>query len=235
VAWFKIAGDDPAADATALLGGVLEEFMEVDAPYERFQGHQAKGRQRILDTLARYGLTYQRGGRVFGANAATPTRSLETLLRSRDIPALDLEVRRALENVERDPAATLTAASSLLESLFKVFIEDEGLPLPADKSVLPLWKVVKEALGLDPKLLEDDDLKKVLQGLASIVDGIACTRTHAGSAHGRGRQRYIAQPRHARLVAHAAHTLALFVLETWDAKKKNACKTPQCEQPSMPK
>jgi hypothetical protein len=110
-----------------------------------------------------------------------------------------VEFRRALENVEKDPPATLTAASSILESLFKVYIEDEGLLMPSDKSIMPLWKVVKEHLGLDPKNLEDDDLRKILQGLVSIVDGIGSARTHAGSAHGRGRKTYAVQPRHARL------------------------------------
>ena len=39
--------------------------------------------------------------------------------------------------------------------------------MPADTSILPLWKVVKEHLGLAPKSLEDDDLKKIFQGIGS--------------------------------------------------------------------
>jgi hypothetical protein len=224
--WFRLAGEDPKTDAFSLLGGVLEEYMEVDPIHEFSPGTRAQGRKRVTDVLARFGLSYQTGGRIAGIKTATPTRNLEADLRARNLGGLDLEIRRALENVEKDPAATLTAACSILESLFKVYIDDEGLTMPADKSILPMWKTVRDELGLDPKALEDDDLKKVLQGLASVVDGIGCARTHAGSAHGRGRRTYAVQARHARLVAHAAHTLALFILETWDARKKAARAAP---------
>jgi hypothetical protein len=67
--------------------------------------------------------------------------------------------------------------------------------------------------------VEDNDLRKILTGLNSIVDGIGALRTHAGSAHGRGVMKYKIQPRHARLAVHAAHTLTVFLLESWDNKK----------------
>jgi hypothetical protein len=216
-AWFKRSNEDDHADAFALMGAVLEDFMEVDS-FGRTD-EQADGRRRISEILSRYNLSYQTGGRIVGARTATPTRTLETILRSRNVDALDTEMRRALENVERDPAATLTAACALLESFFKVYIEDEKLSMPADRSMMPLWKVVRDHLGLDPKLVEDEDLKKILQGLASIADGIGCARTHMGSAHGKGRRQYAVRPRHARLAAHSAHTLALFLFETWDARR----------------
>ncbi|MEO9946799.1 abortive infection family protein [Paraglaciecola sp.] len=45
-------------------------------------------------------------------------------------------------------------------------------------------------------------------------------RTHASSAHGEGRKVYNLKPRHARLAINSAHTVALFVLETWDERRK---------------
>ncbi|MDC4272793.1 abortive infection family protein, partial [Acinetobacter baumannii] len=48
-------------------------------------------------------------------------------------------------------------------------------------------------------------------------------RTHASSAHGQGRKLYNIKPRHARLAIHSAHTLALFILETWDEKRAKKC------------
>ena len=47
-------------------------------------------------------------------------------------------------------------------------------------------------------------------------------RTHASSAHGAGRRRYNIEPRHARLAVHAAHTIGLFVLESWAKRQENA-------------
>jgi hypothetical protein len=54
--------------------------------------------------------------------------------------------------------------------------------------------------------------------LNSNVNGIGSLRTHAGSAHGAGRTRYNLEPRHARLAVHAAHTVAAFIMESWEKK-----------------
>ncbi|WP_208595909.1 abortive infection family protein [Desulfohalobium retbaense] len=52
-----------------------------------------------------------------------------------------------------------------------------------------------------------------------VVAGIGAFRTHASSAHGEGRKIYNLKPRHARFTIHAAHAIALFVLENWNERK----------------
>jgi hypothetical protein len=209
------------ADPAAVLGKFIEEFMEVDGSAEF--NDKAPGRQKIRDALARHGLSYQPGGLILGAAAALPTKSLHQVLRERDLVEVDKEFVRSLAHVESDPPAAITAASSILESLFKIYIEDNGLDMPGDQSLKPLWKAASNHLGLDPSSIEDDDLKRILSGLSSIVDGIGALRTHAGSAHGRGKKAYRVYPRHARLAIHASHTLVGFFLETWaDRKRKSA-------------
>lgn len=198
-----------------VLGKLIEEFMEVDV--ERYTT-QDVDRQSISQVLAKFGLSYRQGGIIFGQGSASPTRSLQLQLRDRNIPAIDDEFARCLENVDSDPRAAVTAASSILESLFKVYIEDNGLDLPSKQTITPLWRVVSKHLGVEPSVVEDEDLKKVLSGLTSIVDGIGSLRTHTGSAHGRSRRPYRLQPRHARLTVHASHTLVGFLLDTWDAR-----------------
>lgn len=91
--------------------------------------------------------------------------------------------------------------------------------MPGTPTAKPLWNIVSKKMGLDPKEQVDEDLKKILSGLTSVVDGLATARTHAGSAHGHGRQIYNLQVRHARLAVNAAHTLVVFLLETWDERK----------------
>jgi Abortive infection C-terminus len=209
------------ADPTAVLGKVLEEFMEVDSFYPT--DVQVTGRKKITDVLGRFGLTYHTGGLILGAANALPTKSLKEILQTRDLAGVDTEFERALANVEKDPPAAITAACSILESLFKVYIEDTtDLEMPSDQSLKPLWRTASKHLGLDPSAVEDEDIKKVLSGLNSVVDGIGSLRTHVGSAHGRGRRVYRLQPRHARLAIHASHTLVSFFLETWDERKQRA-------------
>jgi hypothetical protein len=214
-AWLKRMHTE-VADPIAVLGKVLEEFMDVDRPYD---DRYPSARKRIVDTLAKSGLSYHQGGLILGAGNALPTKSLKQVLTERDLAGVDKEFERALANVEIDPPAAITAACSILESLFKIYIEDTpGLETPSDQSLKPLWRTASRHLGLDPSQVEDEDVKKILSGLNSVVDGIGSLRTHTGSAHGRGRRVYRVHARHARLAIHASHTLVGFFLETWDER-----------------
>ncbi len=202
----------------AVLGKVVEEFMEVDQLYSAEK--QQAGRKAIQEVLARFGLSYRTGGLILGATTALATKSLTQVLKDRDLTQVDKEFERSLANVESDPPAAITAACSILESLFKVYIEDTGLDMPGDESLKPLWKTASKHLGLDPSAVEDEDIKKILSGMTSVVDGIGSLRTHGSTAHGRGRHPYRMQARHARLAIHASHTLVGFFLETWDERKR---------------
>ena len=203
-------------DPLIVLGNLLEEFMEVDI--ERYD-NQDIGRGKISDALAKFGLSYRQGGVIYGREKSLPIKSLEQQLRDRDLISINNEFDRCLENVGSDPPSAITAACSILESLFKLYIEDNGLEMPAKQTIMPLWKVVSKDLKFEPSVVEDDDIKKILSGFTSVVDGIGSLRTHAGSAHGRGRRAYRLQARHARLAVHASHTLVGFILETWDTRK----------------
>jgi hypothetical protein len=83
-----------------------------------------------------------------------------------------------------------------------------------------IWAIVRKYLGFDPGVLEDEDLQNFLSGLIAVTDGISSLRTHTSSAHGAGKTSYKLEPRHARLAIHSAHTVALFVLESWNKKRE---------------
>ncbi len=68
---------------------------------------------------------------------------------------------------------------------------------------------------------KDEDILKIISGVLSVVDGISSLRTHASSAHGAGVKTYTLEPRHARLAIHSSHTIALFLLESWNKKQAN--------------
>jgi hypothetical protein len=214
--WLKIASRDQQVDALAVLGGVIRDFMETDAPFYTDDNRQ-RGKQRIEHILGRYGMSYQQGGHIAVPGRTAPVQTLEKALRSRDLGALEREHQRALQNVASDPEAAVTAACSLLESLFKVYIADEKLPLPSDQSIKPLWRVVQQHIGWDTATA-DDDIKRVLGAMSTLVDGIGSLRTHAGSAHGHGRATYKLQGRHATLAVNASYTLATFVIQTWNQR-----------------
>lgn len=177
-------------------------------------------KNKLQATLARYNLTYFSGG-IISDGSSSPSQSLGELIKNRDVPSINAEFIRALANVNSEPREAVSAACNILESIFKTYITDENLEMPQKQDLQGVWKVVRSDLGFDPSILQDDDLKKILSGVLSVVDGIGAFRTHASSAHGEGRKIYNIKPRHARLAIHSAHTIALFVLETWDKKRTN--------------
>jgi hypothetical protein len=218
--WLRQIDANPSADALAVLGHLLEEFMEKLPPYhlagEPLRQWQER-RARVREVMATRGLSYQSGGKIIGGASPfyAPSKSLADLIRSGDLPAINAEFERAYANVTADPPAAVTAACAILEATCKTYIAEEKLAPPSDQSLHPLWKVVQGHLGLSPATTSDGDLKKILGGLASVVDGVGAFRTHTGSAHGQGPTPITIGPRHARLAVHAAHTVVTFVLETW--------------------
>ncbi|MDF3881793.1 abortive infection family protein [Cupriavidus basilensis] len=193
----------------------MEEEPPSGSPFDDFPpASETPNQQKIRKALARYDLQYARGGLITGT-LGTPTRALEEFIKERDIPALDQEFTRALANVDQNPREAVSAASNILESVCKVYIAERGLDMPAKLDLKPVWTVVRKDLGFDPGAVEDQDLQVILTGLFAVVDGIGALRTHASSAHGAGKKQYKLEPRHARLAIHSAHTVTLFILESW--------------------
>lgn len=217
--WLRLANRE-CDDALSMFGRLIAEFMDTDEPYREYRLDEIN---RIEKALAREGLSYARGGQIYGTSLSRPTRSLAERLKRGEFKELEAEYDRAYSAVEGDPPAAVTAACSILESLCKTIIDEEALCMPSKQTLVPLWNTVMKHLGLSPADKADDDIKRILQGLISVADGVASLRTHAGSAHGRSSstktKQYKVASRHARLAVHAAHTMALFAWETWNQRR----------------
>lgn len=213
------------------LGRAIAEFMDQTGPDPVELEHNEFARNRadtyqshrggIERALQSEGLVYYRGGRITRGGISGASASLEQQLVDRPIETVQEEFDRAFQNVDQSPRQALDAACAILESICKYYLVQNGQTLPNDQSIKPLWTTTAKHLGLHPGQIEDDDLKRILSGMFSVVDGIGALRTHAGGAHGRleptsGKKNYQVLPRHARLAIHSAHTLSLFVLETWE-------------------
>jgi hypothetical protein len=206
----------------ANVGMLIEEIMEV-VPSHGSLSIIDEGKERIERQLDTLGLRYRVGGHIYPVNTTLTTRTLDQIIKERDLRGVETEFDRILVNLDSDPGAAITASCALLESLFKTYINDEQLGLPSDQSVLPLWKIVRSHLKLNPGEVKDENLKKILGGVATTIDGLAGLRTRTGSAHGHdARVVYKVEPRHARLAAHAAMTLATFLIEAADSQKRKS-------------
>lgn len=217
-AWLTRANSDSNPDPMATLGKVLVELMEVDVVGYGSDADLSAERTKIQEILGAHGLKYVKGGSIVLAGLTPVTQNIEAIIRAHDLVGLKTEFDRINGTVESDPAAAVTASCSLLEALFKTFIIEEKLQMPADQTVKPLWNVVRKNLNLEPDKLQNEDVRAVLVGLSSIVEGLGSLRTHKGSAHGHAKQTYRVKPRHARLTSHAAFTFASFIIETWEER-----------------
>ena len=218
LAWLRRANLDPRIDALLVLGRILEGYLEAQVDLRStWDNPLIEQREKILKSLAESELQYVKGGQITGA-MGTPTRTLSEFIRDRDLDSIDQEFQRAVQNATLSPREAISAASNILESVCKVIIAEEKLPSPAKQDLQSVWGVVRKHLGIDPSKVEDQDLQQILTGLLSIVHGLGSLRTHASSAHGAGKAPYRLEPRHARLAIHSAHTLCLFVLESWSKK-----------------
>jgi hypothetical protein len=95
-----------------------------------------------------------------------------------------------------------------------------GLAYPNNQDISGLIWEVQRHLNLSPAQPNlQQDLRQILGGLTSVAGGIGALRTHTGDAHGRGIGVTQASPRLARLAIHAASTLALFLIETWQERE----------------
>jgi hypothetical protein len=138
-----------------------------------------------------------------------------------DTVSRDLE--RALASAHNDPEDAVTAACSTVESVCRSILIEVGESLPDKKDIKALFSAVRKPLGLsgdrsdlDPSVA--DDVRRILNGLVTVVEGIGALRTHGGDAHGRERGYARIDRRIAGLTIHAASTIALFLIETWQRK-----------------
>ena len=136
---------------------------------------------------------------------------------------LNLQIERIHAAIDTDPALAIGTAKELVETTCKTILSDLG----EGCGTLDLGDLVKattKALKLVPDGVPNeakgaDAIKKTLRSLGATVAGLGEMRNFYGSGHGQdGRARGLT-PRHARLAVGAAGTLAMFLFETFDARR----------------
>lgn len=155
--------------------------------------------------------------------------ALKEKAKALDLDSVHDDFERALTEADSDPADAITAACSTIESVCKCILDGMGKPYPTNKDIKGLVGEVAKHLSLSPGRDDlptewEQDIRTILSGLFNVIGGIGSLRTHAGDAHGKGKNPVPADARIARLAIHAASTVSLFYIETW---QRAAAKKPQ--------
>jgi hypothetical protein len=117
----------------------------------------------------------------------------------------------------------ITAARTLLETVCKRILDERGIEYKSNKIDLPqLYHLVSLELNLSPSQYTEDVFKQILGGCSSIVNGLGTLRNRLGDAHGQGKKPVRPAARHAELAVNLAGSVALFLVETWEARNQKA-------------
>lgn len=127
---------------------------------------------------------------------------------------------KALARREVDPAGAITAARTLLESVCKHLLEDgdRNAAYGPNDDLPKLYRMASERLNLAPSQHSEDAFKRILGSAASIVEGLGTLRNKVGDAHATGRKPVKVAARHAALAVNMAGSMALFLIETANAR-----------------
>lgn len=206
----------------SVVAQIIEQVVD---PREYGDDHELN--QKAVDHLNRSlnpdGLELRRIGSKYkllpSSGAASVTEQLDSRLGLLDYDSVDTSFREALAQAETNPSNAAKEACSLVESVCKCILEEMGEPYPKKQDIQGLIKTLSNKLGLSPARADiEQDIKQILGGLMTVTNGIGALRTHEG-AHGKGKKVVPIDSRIARLAIHAASTIALFYIETWQRRK----------------
>ncbi|RFB84829.1 hypothetical protein B5K11_32360 [Rhizobium leguminosarum bv. trifolii] len=157
------------------------------------------------------------------AETASVTGELTAMAAGIDFDTASRDLDRALRAASTDPEIAVTAACAVVESVCRSILMELGIQFPAKQDISGLYKAIREPLGLDPTkegLAPEivNDVRAVLSGLVTSVQGIGSLRTHVGGAHGKEKGFRRIDPRIAKLAIHSASAIALFIIETWQLR-----------------
>lgn len=135
------------------------------------------------------------------------------------------QITRIEAAVINDPSLAIGTAKELVETCCKTILNERKVEFSKSADIPELVKLTAKELELTPddipeKAKAAETIKRLLSNLATIAQGVAELRNHYGTGHGKTAGTKGLQPRHAKLAAGAASTLAVFLAETHNERSK---------------
>jgi uncharacterized protein YfkK (UPF0435 family) len=127
---------------------------------------------------------------------------------------------KALERRTTDPEGAITTARTLLESVCKHILDAAGASYNDGDDLPKLYTLTSKQMNLSPSQHTEQLFKQILGGCQTVVEGIGALRNKHSDAHGKGAAAMKPASRHAELAVNLSGTMATFLLQTWESKKK---------------
>ena len=170
-------------------------------------------------------------GKVVPLRNMRELESLKDAAGKLDAPELHRQIDRIRDAVEDDPRLAIGSAKELIETTCKTILEQRGIEVDRKWDLPQLLRKTRDVLGLLPEQVDEQvkgakAVRKILQGLGTAGQGLAELRNLYGTGHGAKAKPRGLGPRHARLAAGSAATLAGFLLETHEERESPQQQTP---------
>lgn len=173
---------------------------------------------RLRSCLGRDGCRFENGRPVLG-QPQIRFQDLRAAAVAIDAAEILTQIERIEGAIETDPALAIGTAKELVESCCKTILAARQATADRNADLPQLIKATMKELKLVPDDVPDTargavTIRRMLSNLSTIVSGLAEMRNLYGSGHGRPGTAKGLSPRHAKLAAGAAGTLAVFLFET---------------------
>lgn len=130
--------------------------------------------------------------------------------------------QKALERKSIEPEGAITSARTLIESILKYILDEQGITYNDSAELPELYKEVAKSLNLAPEQHQEQIFKQILGGASSVVSGLGALRNKLGDAHGKSKTSVKPSDRHSELAVNMAGAIAMFLLRTFkETKNKN--------------
>ena len=180
----------------------LDHFWEFIKPRYSSYAERREYLQRVFEPLLQY---------IEDESSNPVDELLGDVLQEFSAEAVQNMWGKAIERREADPAAAITLARSLIESVCKHIMneagEDQGNP---DQ----LYRRTTALMNLAPNKQSEEPFRQLLGACNTIVGSLYAIRNRFGDAHGRSSSDTIPLPRHAELAVNVAGSLAVFLVRT---------------------
>jgi len=195
-----------------------EKVIQSSGPDAEFSKRLKTDVENMLYYLGKDGFQYVDGRLVSGAG----TPSLDAIKEHAaefDAKHLAEQIHRIEQSIESDPALAIGTAKELIETCCKTILAERGKPVAGTPDIPTLTKETLKELKLVPDDVPEsargsDVIKRLLQNLGTIGNGLAELRGLYGTGHGKHGQTSGLNARHAKLAVGAAATLTTFLFET---------------------
>ena len=166
-------------------------------------------------------------GRHIGFFSTPGVSAAKSTLSGSDVTYVAQQITRMEAAVDSDPNLAIGTAKELIETCCKTILHNRNVDFPGNSDLPQLAKLTGKELKLTPDNIPDQakaaaTIKRLLSNLAMITQGVSELRNKYGTGHGKKAGTKGLSSRHAKLAVGAASTLAVFLVETHQARNSES-------------